>query len=105
MRNPHNGRGNRVKQKQKRKARLSKLDKAQFDHAVSRQLIDGNFSVYAMAYCPYYKGYLTQGLIDTHRCIKRGCKIFEPLEFAEIAATEEEIEVMPDLEPNLPHGF
>lgn len=37
------------------------------------QLIDGNFTYYPAAYCKYYKGWLSVGLIQTHKCQKKGC--------------------------------
>ena len=41
------------------------------------RLIDGNWSFYPVAYCKSHSGYLTQGLIDTHRCDERNCSGFK----------------------------
>lgn len=35
--------------------------------------IDGNWTHHPMAYCTFHHGVLTQGLIDTHRCVQRNC--------------------------------
>jgi hypothetical protein len=43
-----------------------------WDEAV--ELIDGNFSHYPCGYCIRYHGYLTQGLMDTHGCLKYHCR-------------------------------
>ena len=44
------------------------------------ELIDGNFSRYPEGYCDYYGGYMTRGLMDTHRCDRRDCKRLIPRE-------------------------
>ena|GEM_PF-4344443 len=49
-------------------------------HKVKVELIDGNFSRYPEGYCDYYGGYMTRGLMDTHRCDRRDCKRFIPRE-------------------------
>jgi hypothetical protein len=35
--------------------------------------IDGNWTWFPAAYCEYYDGVLTVGLMKTHRCRKRKC--------------------------------
>lgn len=66
----HRGRGNRKEQKKRRRQRLK-------DRPVKQdqmyQLIDGNFTYYPAAYCKYYKGWLSVGLIQTHKCREKGC--------------------------------
>lgn len=37
------------------------------------RLIDNNWTKHPVAYCEYKEGYLTEGLIKTHRCRKRKC--------------------------------
>lgn len=37
------------------------------------RLIDGNWTRQPVAYCKSKKGYLTEGLMKTHRCKKRKC--------------------------------
>ena len=64
-------RGNTREQQKRRKERNK--------HRIQRRseavyLIDGNLSHYPVAFCPVHQGYVTQGLIDTHRCIQRKCK-------------------------------
>jgi hypothetical protein len=61
-------------QKKRRKERLKQRPKKS---DVKVQLIDGNWSFYPVAFCVYHTGYLTQGLIDTHRCDKRNCMGFK----------------------------
>lgn len=42
--------------------------------------IDGNIAKNNVeAYCKYKGGFLTRGLQNTHRCIKRGCRGYIPL--------------------------
>lgn len=65
--------GNRKEQKRRRKERLKNRPERA---AVSYRLIDGNFSHYPVAECKCHGGYLTQGLIDTHRCEQRHCTGF-----------------------------
>lgn len=66
----NNGRGNRKAQNKRRKARLK-------NHVPKSkqkvQLIDGNWSFYPAYFCKAHNGYLTQGLVDVHRCLKRKC--------------------------------
>jgi hypothetical protein len=38
------------------------------------QCIDGNWTYYPLAYCEYYDGVLTRGLMHTHRCRNRNCR-------------------------------
>lgn len=44
------------------------------------QLIDGNFSFYPVAFCKAHRAFLTNGLCDTHKCVKRGCISLEMLD-------------------------
>lgn len=67
------GKGNRKAQQKRRRERL-KQRPVKASNKV--RLIDGNWSFYPAAFCAYHDGYLTQGLIDTHRCNKRNCKGF-----------------------------
>lgn len=43
-------------------------------------LIDGNYSFYYVAYCKRKNGYLTKGLINTHKCDVRKCEQLERYE-------------------------
>ena len=66
--------GNRKAQRKRRRERLKNLPPKQNEKF---ELIDGNYSYYPVAYCKCHGAYLTQGLIDTHRCSKRKCNGFE----------------------------
>ena len=66
--------GNIHAQRLRRKKRLKELPKKQ---DVQVELIDGNFSFYPAAYCKHHGGYLTLGLIETHRCRYRKCNGFK----------------------------
>lgn len=68
LKNRH--KGNRKRQKKKRRERLKNLPPKQ---DVKFQLIDGNWSYYPVAECKCHSGFLTQGLMDTHRCMERKC--------------------------------
>ena len=63
------GKGNIKEQRKRRKERLK--DSVRMEDTF--ELIDGNWSFYPVAYCTSHGGYLTQGLVDTHRCIERSC--------------------------------
>ena len=63
-------RGNRKEQTKRRRQRKKDLPMKQ---GQKYQLIDGNFTYYPAAYCKYYKGWLSVGLIQTHKCQKKGC--------------------------------
>lgn len=65
--------GNRKAQQKRRRERLKHLPPKQ---PAKVQLIDGNWTFYPDAFCKAHGAYLTQGLIDTHRCVKRQCKGF-----------------------------
>lgn len=69
-----NGKGNRKAQRKRRKERLKNRPPKQKEKVL---LIDGNFSFYPDAYCKWHGAFLTQGLIDTHRCLKRKCPRFK----------------------------
>ena len=43
-------------------------------------LIDGNYSRYIVGYCKRKGGYLTQGLVNVHKCDKRHCEQYEKYE-------------------------
>lgn len=62
--------GNRAKQHKRRRKRAKNLPEYR---EKSFELIDGNFSHYPRSYCAYHGAYLTDGLIETHRCIQRHC--------------------------------
>ena len=64
------GRGKVSDQRKRRRQRLRVRPKRQ-DKEV--QLYDGNWSYYPSAYCGIHGAYLSQGLIDTHRCKQRNC--------------------------------
>lgn len=61
-------RGN-VKAQRKRKQQRQKVPRTKNEY----WCIDGNFTVHPLAYCTYYHGVLTQGLMDTHHCKEKGC--------------------------------
>lgn len=63
-------RGNRKEQAKRRRQRKKDLPVKQ---SQKYQLIDGNFTYYPAAYCKYHKGWLSVGLIQTHKCQKKGC--------------------------------
>lgn len=63
-------RGDVKKQRKKRKERAHNLPDYQKE---KYQLIDNNWTHRPRAYCQSHTGYLTDGLMNTHRCIKRGC--------------------------------
>lgn len=70
----NHGKGNRKAQLKRKHERKKNLPPKQPSKV---QLIDGNFSYYPIAYCKIHGAFLTQGLADTHRCIKRKCNGFE----------------------------
>ena len=71
LKNRH--KGNRKAQQRRRRERLKNLPPKQ---GMKHELIDGNYSFYPVAYCKCHSAFLTQGLIDTHRCEKRRCSGF-----------------------------
>lgn len=70
----HHGKGNKKAQNKRRRERRKNLPPKQSEKF---ELIDGNFSHYPAAYCWYHGSYLTQGLMDAHRCTKRKCRRLE----------------------------
>jgi len=66
----HHGKGNRKAQMKRRRQRRRHLPEKQPEKVL---LIDGNYSLYPVAYCAIHGAYLTIGLADTHRCVKRKC--------------------------------
>lgn len=65
--------GNRKEQQKRRRQRLKHRPPKQKEEYL---LIDGNWSYYPIAYCAYHKAYMTQGLVETHRCANRKCNKF-----------------------------
>ena len=63
-----------VKAQRKRRKQMKKNTPRSPDEFL---LIDGNWSHYPVGYCCRKQGYLTAGLINTHRCNKRKCEQFE----------------------------
>lgn len=47
--------------------------------------IDGNWTIYPVAYCSYHKGVLTAKMIKVHKCYKKrngkGCVQLKEVEF------------------------
>ena len=64
------GKGNRHGQNLRRKERMYSRPQRQ-DEAY--RLIDGNMSHYPVAACVRYRGFLSEGLMETHRCRERAC--------------------------------
>lgn len=62
-----------IKAQRKRRRKALKQRKKIKPLADEVQLIDGNYTLYPVAYCKAHSGYLTQGLMDIHRCEKRIC--------------------------------
>jgi hypothetical protein len=74
LKNKHKGKGNRIAQCRRKKERLKNRPPKAEEKAL---LIDGNYSFYPKGFCKYHGAYLTQGLIDTHRCLHRNCPKFK----------------------------
>lgn len=72
----HSGKGDRKAQRKRRKDRWKNIPLRQNEPF---ELIDGNFSHYPVGECSRYGAFLTQGLMDTHRCIERDCSRFRKL--------------------------
>lgn len=68
------GHGNIIAQRKRRKERKKHLPPKM---KTKVELYDGNMSYYPVAYCKIHGAYLTQGLIDTHRCQHRHCQGLE----------------------------
>lgn len=68
------GHGN-IKAQQKRRRERRKNQPSKQKKLV--ELYDGNMSYYPAAYCKIHGAYLTQGLVDTHRCQHRHCQGLE----------------------------
>jgi len=81
------GKGNKKAQNKRRKERSKNLPPKQAEKV---ELIDGNFSYYPVGYCWSHGAYLTQGLVNTHRCDKRKCKGFEKVVNADESDSEDE---------------
>lgn len=63
-------RGKMKEQQKRRKERLK--DRPQYQPELY-ELIDGNLTHYPRAFCEWHGGWLSDGLIDTHRCEQRQC--------------------------------
>ena len=70
----HHGRGNRKAQQKRKRERMKHHPKKQPEKVL---LIDGNYSYYPVAYCKIHGAYLTEGLANTHRCVKRHCNGYD----------------------------
>ena len=77
--------GNRDAQRKRRKERMKNKPPKQDRKYL---LIDGNWSFYPVAECRTHNGYLTEGLIETHRCRKRNCVGFLPFEEEKVQVKE-----------------
>lgn len=64
------GKGNRKAQNKRRRERKKFLPMKQDKQY---QLIDNNLSYYPIAYCKAHEAWLSLGLMDTHKCIEKGC--------------------------------
>ena len=74
----HHGKGNRKAQRKRRKERQKNLPKKQPEKVL---LIDGNLSYFPIAYCAIHGAFLTEGLANTHRCVKRKCNGYKVDDF------------------------
>lgn len=72
------GKGNIRKQRQRRRELVQSRPPKQGE---SYELIDGNLSHYPVAFCRFHYGYMTEGLIATHKCRARHCPMLKTLEF------------------------
>lgn len=61
--------GNWKEQRKRRRRRLKDQPKTKNFY----WCVDGNLTNHPIAYCTYYHGVLTQGLLDTHGCRGREC--------------------------------
>ena len=63
--------GNIKEQRKRRKKRLT----SESDPKTKNEYwcIDGNYTVRPYAYCTYYHGVLTRGLVDLHHCVDKDC--------------------------------
>lgn len=68
------GHGDVKAQRKRRRERMKDLPPKQAEKVL---LYDGNLSYYPVAYCKIHGAYLTQGLVDTHRCQHRECQGLE----------------------------
>lgn len=83
------GRGNVKAQRKRRRERLKNHPPRQAEKV---QLYDGNWTFYPAAYCKIHGAYLTQGLIDTHKCQQRECQGLEWLVIDAEESAERETE-------------
>ena len=75
------GRGNLKEQRRRRKERLKQHGPRQ---EYEYELIDGNYSHYPVGYCKRHLGWLTLGLMNTHKCVVRGCVQLSPFEMDKV---------------------
>lgn len=69
------GKGNRrAQQRRRRKREKEGVVLPALDEPV--MLIDGNESYSPVGYCHSHKGYLTAGLMQTHKCLQKECDGF-----------------------------
>lgn len=71
----HHGRGDRQGQNKRRKInhKVRLLDEP-------HEMIDGNFTRRPVAYCTFYKGYLTKNMSDRHKCECRNCPRYKKMD-------------------------
>lgn len=69
----HHGKGNRKAQQKRRREREKNRPAYQ---PIKVELIDGNFSHFPRAFCKSHNAFLTDGLINTHKCLQKACKGF-----------------------------
>lgn len=70
MKRKYIGKGDVAAQKKRRKERRKLLPERTAD---KYQLIDNNFTYYPIAYCKAKKGWLSLGLMHTHKCKDKSC--------------------------------
>ena len=52
------------------KDRHGDVKKTEFEYLT----IDGNWTNHPVAFCHYYRGALTRGLMHTHKCSEKNCR-------------------------------
>lgn len=53
---------------------ISKKGEVKRQEVWEYRLIDNNWTRHPVAYCKRYHGYLTEGLMKTHKCRERNCR-------------------------------
>lgn len=71
MRKKGNGRVNEQKKRRIKRIKENHIERQNDWY----ELIDGNITHYPVAYCTHYRGFLSLGLIETHKC--KGCKRYK----------------------------